>query len=103
MYIFLYTGEISGSIPTPSEDVIDGLWDEKTRTCHFYVLRVVSNFNKRSPGQHGGKCLGQSLNLLTLLGGRFHFHLTDEESEAERTKSLAQGHTVGITVKLRDS
>lgn len=99
----MYTGKISGSIPTPSKDVINGLWDEKTLTYNFYVPRVVSNLNKRSPGQHGAERLGQSLNFPTLLGGCFHFHLTDEESEAERTKSLAQGHTVGITAKLRDS
>lgn len=49
MYIFWYTGQISGSIPTPSEDVINGLWDEKMLTYNFYVLRVGSNLDKRPP------------------------------------------------------
>lgn len=49
MYIFWYTGQISGSIPTPSEDVINGLWDEKMLTYNFYVLRIGSNLDKRPP------------------------------------------------------
>lgn len=47
---------------------------------NFYILRAVSKLNTCLPGM----ALGQSLIFPAQLGGCFHFHLADEESEADQ-------------------